>query len=38
VPPEEVLTYLARAITHNGRDLEGAINRLLAHSSSTTGR
>ncbi|MGD5558111.1 helix-turn-helix domain-containing protein, partial [Xanthomonas citri pv. citri] len=30
--PEEVLTYLARAITHNGRDLEGAINRLLAHS------
>ncbi|MET3910702.1 chromosomal replication initiator protein [Bradyrhizobium sp. S3.3.6] len=30
--PEEVLTYLARAITHNGWDLEGAINRLLAHS------
>jgi chromosomal replication initiator protein len=30
--PEEVLHYLARAITHNGRDLEGAINRLLAHS------
>ena len=24
--------YLARTITHNGRDLEGAINRLLAHS------
>jgi chromosomal replication initiator protein len=30
--PEQVLDYLARAITHNGRDLEGAINRLLAHS------
>ena len=27
-----VLDYLARTITHNGRDLEGAINRLLAHS------
>jgi chromosomal replication initiator protein len=30
--PEQVLDYLARSITHNGRDLEGAINRLLAHS------
>ena len=30
--PEPVLDYLARTITHNGRDLEGAINRLLAHS------
>ncbi|MGN6284965.1 MAG: chromosomal replication initiator protein DnaA [Afipia sp.] len=30
--PLPVLEYLARAITHNGRDLEGAINRLLAHS------
>jgi chromosomal replication initiator protein len=30
--PDEVLNYLARTITHNGRDLEGAINRLLAHS------
>ncbi|MBN9148430.1 MULTISPECIES: chromosomal replication initiator protein DnaA [unclassified Nitrobacter] len=30
--PEQVLDYLAKAITHNGRDLEGAINRLLAHS------
>src|SRR5947199_1331744 len=28
-----VLYYLARTITHNGRDLEGAINRLLAHSN-----
>jgi len=24
------LDYLARTITHNGRDLEAAINRLLA--------
>lgn len=31
VPPP-VLEYLAKTITHNGRDLEGAINRLLAHS------
>jgi chromosomal replication initiator protein DnaA len=31
VPPQ-VLDYLARSITHNGRDLEGAVNRLLAHS------
>ncbi len=27
-----MLDYLAKTITHNGRDLEGAINRLLAHS------
>jgi chromosomal replication initiator protein len=32
VPPP-VLEYLARTITHNGRDLEGAINRLLAHNT-----
>ena len=30
--PAPVLDYLARTITHNGRDLEGAVNRLLAHS------
>jgi chromosomal replication initiator protein len=30
--PGPVLDYLARSITHNGRDLEGAVNRLLAHS------
>lgn len=30
--PEPVLDYLSKAITHNGRDLEGAVNRLLAHS------
>jgi chromosomal replication initiator protein len=27
-----VLTFVARSITSNGRDLEGAVNRLLAHS------
>ena len=32
VPPQ-VLEYLAKSITHNGRDLEGAINRLLAHNT-----
>jgi chromosomal replication initiator protein len=31
--PQAVLEYLARSITHNGRDLEGAINRLLAHNT-----
>jgi chromosomal replication initiator protein len=31
--PHAVLEYLAKAITHNGRDLEGAINRLLAHNT-----
>ncbi len=30
VPPE-VLTFIAGAVTSNGRDLEGAINRLVAH-------
>jgi chromosomal replication initiator protein len=29
--PAPVLTYIAKAVTHNGRDLEGAVNRLLAH-------
>jgi chromosomal replication initiator protein len=28
-----VLAYVARTINSNGRDLEGAVNRLLAHSS-----
>ena len=32
VPPE-VIAYVARTITTNGRDLEGAVNRLLAYSS-----
>ncbi len=30
VPPE-VISYVARTIVTNGRDLEGAVNRLLAH-------
>jgi chromosomal replication initiator protein len=28
-----VIAYVARAITTNGRDLDGAVNRLLAHST-----
>jgi chromosomal replication initiator protein len=30
-----VISYVARAITANGRDLEGAVNRLLAHATLT---
>jgi chromosomal replication initiator protein len=30
VPPL-VLGFIAKTITHNGRDLDGALNRLLAH-------
>jgi chromosomal replication initiator protein len=33
--PEPILSYIARTVTHNGRDLEGALNRLLAHSKLT---
>lgn len=33
--PEPVLSYIAKTITHNGRDLEGALNRLLAHNKLT---
>ena len=29
--PREVLSFIAGAIVSNGRDLEGAINRLVAH-------
>jgi len=29
----QVLSFVARSIVSNGRDLEGAINRLIAHSS-----
>jgi chromosomal replication initiator protein len=32
---EAVLVFIARAVTHSGRDLEGALNRLLAHSKLT---
>jgi len=30
-----VLAFIAKTVTHNGRDLEGALNRLLAHSKLT---
>ncbi|HEX2652798.1 MAG TPA: chromosomal replication initiator protein DnaA [Xanthobacteraceae bacterium] len=33
--PAPVLTFIARTITHNGRDLDGALNRLLAHNKLT---
>ena len=33
--PTPVLSYVAKAVTHNGRDLEGAVNRLLAHNKLT---
>ncbi|MFD2183951.1 chromosomal replication initiator protein DnaA [Rhodoplanes azumiensis] len=33
--PAPVLAFIARSVTHNGRDLEGALNRLLAHSKLT---
>jgi chromosomal replication initiator protein len=34
VPPP-VLAFIAKVVTHNGRDLEGALNKLLAHSKLT---
>jgi chromosomal replication initiator protein len=34
--PDPVLAYISRSVTHNGRDLEGALNRLLAHSKLTS--
>ena len=33
--PAAVLAYIAKSVTHNGRDLEGAVNRLLAHNKLT---
>ena len=33
--PLPVLAYIAKTVTHNGRDLEGALNRLLAHNKLT---
>jgi chromosomal replication initiator protein len=33
--PASVLIFVAKTVTHNGRDLEGALNRLLAHSKLT---
>ncbi|MCA0400113.1 MAG: chromosomal replication initiator protein DnaA [Proteobacteria bacterium] len=35
--PAEVIAHVARMITTNGRDLEGAVNRLLAHATLTGG-
>ena len=33
--PLPVLSFIAKTVTHNGRDLDGALNRLLAHSKLT---
>jgi len=33
--PAPILAYIAKSVTHNGRDLEGAVNRLLAHNKLT---
>jgi chromosomal replication initiator protein len=33
--PQSVLVFIAKSVTHNDRDLEGAVNRLLAHSKLT---
>ena len=33
--PSAVLAFIAKQVTHNGRDLDGALNRLLAHSKLT---
>ncbi|GGB48178.1 chromosomal replication initiator protein DnaA [Roseibium aquae] len=33
--PEEVLDYIARHVASSGRDLEGALNRLIAHNQLT---
>ncbi|MEA2929315.1 MAG: chromosomal replication initiator protein [Hyphomicrobiales bacterium] len=33
--PQPVLAFIAKSVTHNGRDLDGALNRLLAHNKLT---
>src|SRR5712672_1874157 len=33
--PSPVLSFIAKTVTHNGRDLDGALNRLLAHNKLT---
>jgi chromosomal replication initiator protein len=33
--PDEVMDFVARSVTTNGRDLEGAVNRLVAHNQLT---
>jgi len=35
--PGTVMSYVAHTITANGRDLDGAVNRLLAHATLTGG-
>jgi chromosomal replication initiator protein len=35
VVPDAVIGHIARLVTANGRDLEGAVNRLLAHATLT---
>ncbi|BAR98374.1 chromosomal replication initiator protein DnaA [Blastochloris viridis] len=34
--PDEVVGYVAAQVTANGRDLDGALNRLLAHNTLTS--
>jgi len=34
--PDEVLDFVARSVTTNGRDLDGAVNRLVAHNQLTS--
>jgi len=36
--PDSVIQYVANAIQTNGRDLEGAVNRLIAHATLTGAR
>ena len=31
--PDTVIAYVAHQVNSNGRDLDGAVNRLLAHSA-----
>ncbi|MEM6761593.1 MAG: chromosomal replication initiator protein DnaA [Pseudomonadota bacterium] len=33
--PDEVVDFVARSVTTNGRDLDGAVNRLVAHNQLT---
>src|SRR5690606_1905955 len=36
--PAAVISYVAKVIQTNGRDIEGAVNRLLAHTTFTGAR
>ena len=36
--PDAVMSFVAHSITANGRDLDGAVNRLLAHATLTGGQ